>query len=74
MTNIVAMNLDETANRRTFADGSKRTVVALASVAVGRGEYLPGWKWLEHARTQTAKSSEAHVAQHKVEGFYSGRD
>ena len=61
MTNIVAMNLDETSNQRTFADGSKRTVVVLASVAVGRGEYLPGWKWSEHAKTQTGKSSEAHV-------------
>ena len=36
MANIVAMNLDETANQRTFADGSKRAVVVLASVAVGR--------------------------------------
>ncbi|MEC7748497.1 MAG: hypothetical protein VX572_06085 [Chloroflexota bacterium] len=42
MANIVAMNLDETANQRTFADGSKRTVVVLASVAVGRRYYLPG--------------------------------
>jgi len=40
--NIVAMNLDETANQRTFADGSKRAVVVLASVAVGRRYYLPG--------------------------------
>ena len=47
MTNIVATNLDDTVNQRTFADGSKRTVVVLASVAVGRGEYLPGWKWSE---------------------------
>ena len=42
MANIVAMNLDETANQRTFADGSKRAVVVLPSVAVGRRYYLPG--------------------------------
>jgi uncharacterized cupin superfamily protein len=61
MKDISAMNLDETANQRIFADGSKRTVVVLASVAIGRGEYLPGWKWSEHARTQTRNRSEAHV-------------
>ena len=61
MTDFVAIDLDESANRRTFADGSKRTVVVLASVAVGRGEYLPGWKWSDHTGAQTGKSSEAHV-------------
>ena len=61
MTDIVVINIDETANQRTFADGSKRTVVVLASVAVGKGEYLPGWKWSEHAGTQTGKNSEAHI-------------
>ncbi len=61
MPDIVAKNLDSTENQRTFADGSKRTVVVLESVAVGRGEYLPGWKWSEHAGPQTGKSSEAHI-------------
>jgi uncharacterized cupin superfamily protein len=61
MKDIAAMNLDEPANQRTFVDGSKRTVVIFESVAVGRGGYLPGWKWSEHAGTQTGKSSEGHV-------------
>ena len=36
-------------------------MVVLASVAVGRGEYLPGWRWSEHAGTQTGQSSKAHI-------------
>ena len=61
MTNIVSKNLDSTENQRTFIDGSKRIVVVLESVAVGRGEYLPGWKWSEHAGAETGKSSETHI-------------
>ncbi len=61
MTDIVAKGLDGTENQRTFVDGSKRTVVILESVAVGRGEYLPGWKWSEHVGSQNGKSSEAHI-------------
>ena len=61
MTTIVANSLDSIENQRFFVDGSKRTVVVLESVAVGRGEYLPGWKWSEHAGLQTGRSSEAHV-------------
>lgn len=48
-------------NIRTFLDGSKRSVAILDSVAIGRGEYLPGWKWSEHVGKQTGKSSEAHI-------------
>ena len=61
MAEITAKNLDSTENSRTFLDGSKRTVVVLGSVAIGRGEYLPGWKWSKHARPQTGKNSEAHI-------------
>ena len=61
MTDVVAKNLQDMANQRKFADGSKRTVAVLASAAVGRGEYLPGWKWSEHAGPQTGKNSEAHI-------------
>ena len=28
---------------------------------IGRGEYLPGWKWSEHVGSQVGKSSEAHI-------------
>ena len=61
MTNIVVKNLDSIGNQRIFADGSKRTVVILESAAVGRGEYLPGWKWSEHAGPQTGRDSETHI-------------
>ena len=32
----------------TFLDGSSRAAVILNSVVIGRGEYLPGWKWSLH--------------------------
>ncbi len=61
MENIISKNLDIAENQRTFTDGSKRVVVVLESVAVGQGEYLPGWRWSEHAGSQSGKNSEAHV-------------
>jgi len=36
-------------------------VVVLKSVAIGRGEYLPGWNWSQHAGAQTGKTSDAHI-------------
>ena len=45
----------------TFLDGSKRSAVILGSVAIGRGEYLPGWRWSLHVGKQTGKPSTAHV-------------
>ena len=61
MTTTVAKNLDGMEDQRTFADGSKRTVVVLKSVAVGRGEYLPGWRWSKHAAPRAGGSSESHI-------------
>jgi len=62
MTDVIVKNLENSSeDSRTFLDGSKRTVVVLKTVAIGRGEYLPGWKWSEHAGPQTGKSSEAHI-------------
>ena len=61
MKDIVAKNLDQADDLRVFLDGSKRSVVILDSVAVGRGEYLPGWRWSEHAGRQTGKGSAAHI-------------
>ena len=69
MTSIEVSNLDSIVNQRTFVDGSKRTVSVLASAAVGRGEYLPGWKWSEHAGAQTGKGSEAASFLVPREGF-----
>lgn len=61
MTDVVIKNLENSGNSRIFLDGSKRDVVILKTVAIGRGEYLPGWKWSKHAGVQTGKSSEAHI-------------
>ncbi len=44
-----------------FLDGSKRSVVILDSAAIGKGEYMPGWKWSKHAGAMTGKKSEAHI-------------
>lgn len=61
MTDIIKKNFGEPESLRTFLDGSKRTVVILKSLAIGRGEYLPGWKWSKHAGPQTEKPSGSHV-------------
>ena len=61
MDYLVAKNLGRTDNQRNFVDGSRRSVVILPSAAIGRGEYLPGWKWSEHAAPQTGKTSEVHI-------------
>jgi len=45
----------------TFVDGSTRTAVILDSAAIGRGEYLPGWRWSLHVGKQTGKDSAAHI-------------
>ena len=54
MADVVARNIRENGSSRMFLDGSGRAVVALQSVAIGRGEYLPGWRWSVHAGPQTA--------------------
>src|ERR1043165_5822795 len=63
MTHIISRRTDLTAadSVQTFIDGSRRSVVVLKSVAIGRGEYLPGWNWSQHAGAQTGKTSDAHI-------------
>jgi len=61
MANVIVKNIENSENSRTFLDGSKRNVVILNTAAIGRGEYLPGWKWSKHAGPQTGKNSEAHI-------------
>jgi mannose-6-phosphate isomerase-like protein (cupin superfamily) len=58
---IKVKNLGNNEKSWTFLDGSKRTAVILESVFIGRGTYLPGWKWSEHVGKQTGKNSEAHI-------------
>jgi len=45
----------------TFLDGSKRKAVILENVAIGKGEYLPGWRWSKDVGVISGKKSEAHV-------------
>ncbi len=45
----------------TFLDGSKRVAVVLETVAIGKGRYLPGWRWSKHVGAMTGKKAEAHV-------------
>jgi quercetin dioxygenase-like cupin family protein len=57
----LAKSLDGGDKSWTFLDGSKRAAVILESVAVGRGRYLPGWRWSSHVGKQTGRTSMAHV-------------
>src|SRR5215813_12300987 len=57
----LAKGLDSGDKSWTFLDGSKRTAVILESVAIGRGEFLPGWRWSLHVGQQTGKTSMAHI-------------
>jgi redox-sensitive bicupin YhaK (pirin superfamily) len=61
MKNVMTGNPATSANARSFLDGSRRGVVVLESAAVGWGEYLPGWRWSEHAGKQTGKAAQAHI-------------
>lgn len=61
MSEIIAKNLSDNEKSWTFLDGSKRTAVILGSVAIGRGTYLPGWRWSEHVGRMTGKTSQAHI-------------
>jgi hypothetical protein len=57
----ISKNLEGAEKSWTFLDGSIRTAVILESVAIGRGTYLPGWKWSEHVGKQTGKTAEHHI-------------
>lgn len=59
--NLLAKRLDRADKSWTFLDGSRRTAVVLESVTIGRGEYLPGWRWSLHVGAQTGKGSAAHI-------------
>lgn len=46
----------------SFLDGSERSVVELpGEVSIGRGTYLPGWRWSQHARPLSGQDSQHHV-------------
>lgn len=54
-------NINDSDLSWTFLDGSRRKAVILDSVTIGKGEYLPGWKWSKHVGKITDKKSEAHI-------------
>lgn len=60
MPETVSKNLNNSEMSWKFLDGSTRTAVILGSFFVGKGTYLPGWKWSEHVGKQTGKSAEAN--------------
>lgn len=54
-------NIDKPDKSWTFLDGSTRSAVILDSIAIGKGKYLPGWKWSKHVGKMTGKKSEHHI-------------
>jgi hypothetical protein len=61
MPDVVVKNLGSQELSWTALDGSKRTAVKLRTVFVGRGTYLPGWKWSNHEGKKTGKTAQAHI-------------
>jgi hypothetical protein len=57
---VTAKSLDTDDLSWISQDGSQRTAVKLQTVYIGRGTYLPGWRWSKHARNPQT-TSEAHV-------------
>jgi quercetin dioxygenase-like cupin family protein len=45
----------------TFLDDSERGAVQFDNVAIGRGEYKPGWRWSQHVGPISGKESEEHI-------------
>jgi quercetin dioxygenase-like cupin family protein len=58
---IDAKSLDSPDTTWTFLDESARGVVNLGRVAVGRGNYRPGWRWSQHVQPLSGKESAEHV-------------
>ena len=57
----------------SFNDGSKRNVADLETAYVGKGTYLPGWKWSKNVGSQTGKESERHIG-YILEGSFGVSD
>jgi hypothetical protein len=58
---IDAKSLDSPDATWTFLDESARGVVNLGRVAVGRGNYRPGWRWSLHVQPLSGKESAEHI-------------
>ncbi len=58
---VTTKSLETPDARRFFLDQSRRDVVTLSSVAIGRGVYQPGWKWSVHVGPISGRESQHHV-------------
>ena len=58
---VAVGDLVTTDNTATFLDGSQRSVAFVGPTWVGRGTYLPGWRWSTHVKPLHDKQSEAHA-------------
>jgi hypothetical protein len=54
-------NPDTSSIKTEFSDNSTRNVSELETVYIGKGTYLPGWRWSKHAKSITGKQSERHI-------------
>ncbi len=61
MSGVVRVRPEGAGDSREFLDGSWRSVVQLPSLRIGRGVYLPGWRWSQHAGPQTGQPSTTHI-------------
>jgi quercetin dioxygenase-like cupin family protein len=58
---IEARSLDSPDAIWTFLDESERAAVNLGRVAIGRGNYRPGWRWSQHVQPLSGKDSAEHI-------------
>lgn len=58
---VVVTDFTEREGVTSFLDGSSRTVVHIGPSLVGRGSYLPGWRWSEHVKPVHGRESERHT-------------
>ncbi|MGO8961185.1 MAG: cupin domain-containing protein [Streptosporangiaceae bacterium] len=72
---VVVCDLVDSSRVTTFLDGSTRTLAQIGPSWVGRGTYLPGWRWSEHVRPLHGRQSESH-AGYVLSGAFAvqGRD
>ncbi len=57
VSSVIAKSLQGPDGSRAFLDDSRRDLVALGTVTVGRAVYRPGWRWSVHARRRAGSSA-----------------
>ena len=73
MDEVTVARAGEAGGARVFLDGSRRWVLELPSLRIGRGVYQPGWRWSLHAGPQASGLSAAHLS-YVVSGRMAIRD